>query len=158
MLAPYIRVRRLPYEEPYHIQLEFTVSNGVFSGCTDIYGRVDTLTEIGNSLRQFPNKIGDEYRFEYGSEDPSVRFYRCFVMRAYTTSHRGYCNLQFMINQNKAEPNEGVCKFSITNIEPAALNRLGELFVTLSKLQHLELQWTLSDGNVYEHYQDSVNS
>ncbi len=154
MPAPSIRLRRLPYEEPYHIQLEFFVSNGVFSACTDIYGNVDILAEIGNNLRKFPNKIGDEYRFEYGSEDPSVRFYRYFLIRAYTTGQRGYCNLQFVINQNKAEPDEGVCRFSISSIEPSALNRLGELFLRFSKLQHLELKWPLSDGNVYEQYQD----
>lgn len=75
-------------------------------------------------------------------------------MRAYTIDLRGNCALQFIMNLNGAEPNEGMCRFSITSIEPAALNRLGELFVRFSKLQHLELKWSLSDGNVYEHYQD----
>jgi len=153
MQLPGIVVRRHPYEEPYHTQLEFTVSNGAFAGATDIYCNIDDLTKIGRGLRAFPSKVGDEYVYEYGTEDPSAKFYRHFVLRAYTIDGVGHCALQFAINLNQAEPEEGVCRFSMP-VEPGALNRLGELFEVFAELRHLELQWSPTSGALYEHYQE----
>ncbi len=60
-----IIVKRYPYEEPYHTQIEFIVSNGVFSGRTDIYCNVEDLKKIGEVLQNFPRKLGDEYIYKY---------------------------------------------------------------------------------------------
>lgn len=89
-MKPKIVVKRYPYEEPYTIQLVFIVSNGVFSGNTDIYCNSEDLKTIGQALRSFPTKIGDEYRYEYGSENPEDRCYRYFLFRAYTTDSVGH--------------------------------------------------------------------
>jgi hypothetical protein len=153
MRLPNLVVRRYPYEEPYHAQLEFTVSNGVFAGSTDIYCNVADIANIGHGLLAFPSKVGDEYVYEYGTEDPSARFYRHFVLRAYTIDGAGHCALQFAINLNQAEPKEGVCRFSMP-VETSALNRLGKLFKVFAELQHLELQWSPASGTLYEHHQE----
>jgi hypothetical protein len=125
-MEPVIVVRRHPYEEPYHTQLEFVISNGLFTGSTDIFCSVTDLTSIGAALRKFPDKIGDEFRYEYGSESPEVRFYRYFLLRAYTANSTGHCAIQFRINQNSAEPNEGICQFfstESTDLPPITMGR-----------------------------------
>lgn len=150
---PFLIVRRFPYEEPFHTQLKFAASNGMFSGCTDIYCNVDDISNIGKALQNFPRTAEDEYRYEYGSSDPSKKFYRYFLLRAYTLDRTGRYALQFAMNLNQDEPEEGVCKFSFP-VEMSAVNRLGKLFERFSLLLHLELRWTPSDGKVYEQYQE----
>jgi hypothetical protein len=51
---PWIRVERAPYEEPYHTHISISVSNGTFSGRTDLYCGVEELMDIGRALAQFP--------------------------------------------------------------------------------------------------------
>jgi hypothetical protein len=120
--------------------LEIVASNGSFTGSTDIYCNVSDLSDIGHALQAFPKSIPDEYKYEYGSSDPVVRFYRHFVFRVYTLSSWGKCALQLSMNQNETEPHEGVCLFSMP-VESASISRLGELFLAFSKLQHLEFKW-----------------
>jgi len=136
----YLQVRRLPYEEPYHTQLEISASNGVFSGSTDIYCNVSDLAKIGCALQSFPKSIPDEYKYEYGSSDPAARSYCHFVLRVYTVGSWGHSALQISIKENLKEPEERICLFSIRS-EPASINRLGDLFVAFSKLQHFEFKW-----------------
>ena len=136
-----IVVKRYPYEEPHHLQLEFFVSNGNFCGNTDIYCNVDDLITIGHASREFPSKIDDEYRYEYGSENPEDRYYRYFLLRAYTIDSVGHSAIQFSISNNQTEPNEGKCRFSI-RADVASINRLGELFENFSKLEDLEFSWS----------------
>jgi hypothetical protein len=151
MLASYLIVRRYPYEEPFHIQLEFSASNGLFSGTTDIYCNADDLKKIGDRLKNFPIQVGDEFRYEYGSEDPAQRFHGYFLLRAYTTDSAGHCALQVKMNNNAREPHEGRCTFSI-KAEAAAINRLGSLFLTFSRLEHLEFHWNLEDQELFEYH------
>ena len=154
MNSAYLTVRRLPYEEPYDTQLEIIASNGVLYGSTDIYCNVSDLTEIGDALKAFPKSIPDEFKYEYGSSDPAMRFYHHFVLRVYTVGSWGKCALQISINQNQSEPEEGICLFSIP-AEAASINRLGDLFVAFGKLQHLEFKWTPNsdDNELYEQHQ-----
>ncbi len=150
----YLIVRRVPYEEPHHTQLEIVVSNGAFSGSTDIYCNVSDLADIGRVLQTFPKVVGDEYKYEYGSSDPDSNFYRNFIIRFYAVGSCGSCALQVEINQNQSEPNEGVCRFSL-KAEPASINRLGDLFVAFSELQHLEFKWIPNTdfAELYKEYQ-----
>lgn len=136
-----IIVKRHPYEEPYHLQLEFFVSNDGFSGTIDFYCNAEDLKEIGISLQNFPSKIDDEYRYELGSENPKDRWSMYFLMRAYTTDSVGHCAIQFAFNINAVEPNEGICRFSIRT-DAAAINRLGVLFEKFSKLEDFEFEWS----------------
>ena len=48
---------------------------------------VNEISEIGETLKKFPTKIGDEYKYTYGSEDPNKKFYRYFVLRTYPLAH-----------------------------------------------------------------------
>lgn len=124
-----ITVKRYPYEEPYAIQLEFIVSNGDFHGITDIYCNAEDLRAVGQALQGFPSKIDDEYRYEYGSENPEDRSYNYFSLRAYTIDSVGHSAIQFSISNNQTEPHEGMCRFSI-RADVASVNRLRELCQT----------------------------
>lgn len=150
-MQQHLFIRRLPYEEPYLTQLEFTVSNGVFSAKIDIYCGVQEIAEIGKALTHFPKLIGDEYVYEYGSENPETKFYRYFKLKAYTVGNAGNCAIQFTVNLNQPEPEEGTCQFSLTAF-PAEINRLGELLLVFSKLEHLELQWSPKNSCLLESY------
>ena len=151
-MKSHLTIRRYEYEEPYHTQLEIVVSNGLFSGSTDIYLGVEQIAEIGESLKKFPTDINDEYCFEHGSEKPEDRYYRYFMIRAYITDSLGHCAIQFHINQNTLEPGDGLCKFSIGS-DAAAINRLGNLFLTFSELRHLEFYWSPTEEELFEHHQ-----
>jgi hypothetical protein len=113
---------------------------------------VDDIAETGRALRSFPSKVGDDYRYECGSENPAKRYNSYFLLRAYTTDNLGHCAIQIVINLNNQEPEEGKCSFSI-RAEVAAINRLGELFEQFGRLDHLEFHWNLKDGQLYEEHQ-----
>jgi hypothetical protein len=140
-MEPYIVMRRVPYEEPYHLNIELEASNGTFGGAVDFYCSPQALLKIGAALSAFPVKIPDEYIFEYGSPGVGNRVYRHVLLRAYTVGAVGHCGLQISMNRNCAPPDEGICEFSIL-AEAAALNKLGHLLQRFAQLEHLELKWT----------------
>ncbi len=141
---PWILVNRFPYEEPYHTELQVQASNGRYTGDINFYCAVDDLQEIGQSLIEFPSKVPDEYRYEYGSDDPTKRWYSHFMLRAYTTDAVGHCALQLVMNLNRAEPDEGSCSFSIKVEEAAQICRLGRLFQRLREKPATSFRWTLA--------------
>lgn len=151
MNSPSLIVKRFPYEEPYHVQIGLFASNGNFSASSDFYCNVDDLSEIGSALSSFPKNVGDEYVYEYGSEDPAAKFYRYIKLRAYTVGNVGKCAIQIVVNTNEEEPGEGRSIFSIP-ADPASINRLGELFSAFSRLQHLEFRWSEADSSIHEQY------
>lgn len=150
----YIHIRRIPYEEPYHTQLEFRASNGTFTGAMDFYCHVDDLADMAKSLKSFPAKPGDEYVYEYGSDEAGDRTYRYFRLRFYTTDQTGHCAVQFTVDLREEAPDEGVCTFSF-RVEPSAIHRLGQLLENFHKLRHLELQWSPAGGALFEDYQQA---
>lgn len=115
---------------------------------TDSFRAVQDLADIGNKLERFPERVGDECRYEYGLQDPSQHRYRYLLIRAYTTDAAGHCAIQVKMNNNWREPDEGVCEFSI-QAEAAAINRLGSLLKRFSKWEHLELLWQLDGEELF---------
>jgi hypothetical protein len=154
MSAPFVVIRRTPYEEPYALNLEIRAGNGTFSGATDFFIDTAELRNLGEGLRRFPRRAPDEIVYQYGSEDPADRRHRYFRLRAYTIDAVGHCALQLAMNLNAREPGEGACRFSIP-AEAAELNHLGELMMRFAELRHLELRWMrgLERGELFEDYQ-----
>jgi Mn-dependent DtxR family transcriptional regulator len=110
------------------------------------------LKEIGKSLQSFPKRMDDEYIYEYGTEKAEERYYRHFWLKVYTVDSLGHCAIQFHINKNTEEPEEGICRFSIC-AEASAINRLGKLFETFSELKHLEFRWSPKESELFEIHQ-----
>lgn len=142
----YIIIRRHLYEEPDCIQLEWIISNGLFSATTDIYTSPYEIEEMGKTLRSL---FKDDFKYEYGSSDPLARCYRHFIMSVYRIDSIGHKAIQFKINQNENQPDEGESLFSIKT-DVAAINRLGESIERFSKLEHLEMLWTSKESHLYE--------
>lgn len=143
----YVAAQRHPYEEPHHTQLTVTASNGLFSGSLSIYCSVDLVGLLGRSLAAFPTNVPDEYILAYGSEDPADRFAYYLRLRAYTVGRSGQSALQVTINVNTPSPDDGRSEFSIAEIEPAQLARLGQLFVRLGSHPSGSFRWTSNDGD-----------
>lgn len=138
-----IQLKRYPYEEPYCLNIVVSATNGLFDGSLEFYCDTDDLINLGNALRVFPKKAPDEYFFELGSNKPEDNYAYYFAIHAYTTDRSGHSALQIVLDNNKSRPDEGSCCFSI-KAEPSAINRLGELLLIFSNLEHLELNWSLS--------------
>lgn len=148
---PFVILRRYPYEEPYLIHVGFFVSNGLFMGSTEIYFNVEDIAAMGDALKSFPKSVGDEYRYICGSEKPKAHESDYFMLRAYTTNAKGDCALQFAFDWNAQEPHEGSARFSI-KAEAASIDRLADLLKKFSRLDHLQLRWTTTDGELLKEY------
>lgn len=147
MKPPFIFIRRCPYEEPYHLNLVISASNGVVSGALEYYCNAKDLVEIGSKLVTFPANVDDSYAYELGSPRPEDRFAFHFSLRAVTLDSVGHCALQLKMNNNRPTPDDVSCSFSIC-IEPAAINRLGRLFTIFGELKHSELRWSDTGGEL----------
>jgi hypothetical protein len=134
-------VRRHPYEEPYLTELEVIATNGSFAGRRrGIYCNVEDLAEIGSALEVFPRRVPDEYEYDC----------KGFKLKAYTAGRAGHAFLQIEIQSDWDVPDR--CLFSLP-AEPVGLNRLGELFVAFSKLEHLEFWWGQDFAKLFTEHQ-----
>ena len=146
-MAVYLRIKRLPYEEPDNTHLFISASNGEFAGTLDIYCSVGDIRKIGEGLRGFPATVGAEFRYENGSEAPEDRYQRYFLFRAFTVNRTGHCALQVIMNRNETGADDAYCRFSLP-VEAAALERLGALFRKFGELEHFELDWSPTEGGL----------
>ncbi len=146
-MKPYIKIKRYPYEEPYHLNLIIEAANESISGKLEYYCNASDLTEISVALIRFPSQTPDEYIYELGSEKPEDRYAHYFKFRAYTTDSVGHCAIQLKMNNNSDCPDEEICEFSIQG-DVADINRLGELIKKFSKLEHTYLIWNVIDGEL----------
>jgi hypothetical protein len=149
-MQSYLVVQRYIDDDSHLFELRFIASNGSFTGDIFLYCGLDDIQRIAAGLKDFPKKIGDEFRYENGSEDPGS--YKYFLLRAYTVDSVGHCALQVAMNLNTAEPDEGACRFSI-RVDPEGLARLGRLFEQFVEPQYLELRWDVSGGELFADYQ-----
>jgi hypothetical protein len=49
-MEQYIIAHRLPYEEPYHLHIQLSASNGAFSRVVDFYSNAGAISDIGRAL------------------------------------------------------------------------------------------------------------
>jgi len=150
-MEQYIKIQRIPYEEPYHLNLVVEASNGVTHGKLEYYCNASDLHDIGKRLKNFPknfpNNSSDEYIYSLGSEKEEDRFAFYIHFKFYTIDSVGNCAVQLKINNNEKSPDENRCTFSI-NTKVADINRLGDLFIGFSKLKHSELIWKITSGEL----------
>jgi hypothetical protein len=140
-MTNYLRIERIPYEEPYHIQLIWNVSNGNIYSNFEYYANADSLKEIGSALELFPRHSSDVFVYEIGSEKPEDRFAYYFRLRAFTVNSGGGTAIQIRFCNNSDLQNREISDFCI-QAEPASINRLGKLFLEFSKLEAEYLAWS----------------
>lgn len=134
----HINIERVPYEEPYHIQLIWNVSNGNTSSSFDYYDNAESLLEIAKHLEQFPRHRDDMFLYEIGSEKPEDRFAYYFRFRVFTIDSVGHSAIQIRFNNNAELPYREIVELCLIT-EPASLNKLGKLFREFAKLKKLTL-------------------
>src|SRR6185369_15402945 len=103
-MSAYIRITRMPYEEPYHTHLVMEASNGRQRWEFEYYASVKSLIEWATRLEVFPRHKTDVYLFELGSERPEDRSAYYFRFRVFTTDSRGHCAIHLRFNNNEDLP------------------------------------------------------
>ncbi len=147
--APYIRITRKPYEEPYHLNLVMEASNGKLKWEMEYYVNAESLVKWAEGLEVFPRHKDDVFLWETGSEHPEDRGAYYFQFRVFTTDVAGHCAIQLRFNNNQNLPNREVAEFCI-RAEAAQINRLGRLCRRFAELKHVILEWEGSDGRLHE--------
>ena len=147
-----IRIERIPYEEPYHIELYWEVSNGSISANFMYYDNADSLEKMAEALEVFPRHTKDIFLYEIGSEKPEDNFAYYFRFRVFTTNNIGGSAIQIRFCNNAELPNKEVVEFCI-KAEPADINRLGKQFRQFSKLKETYLAWSEKESFVGEKYE-----
>jgi hypothetical protein len=153
-MRPFLRIIRIPYEEPYHVHLVLEASNGESLGLLEFYDNASALKTWADALENFPRHSSDVFLYELGSERPEDRFAHYFRFRAFTTDGLGHCAVQLRMNNNSALPYRNVSEFCIC-AEAADINRLGALCRKFALLQHDVLYWRLTEGELYESLEEA---
>ncbi|HCG8217763.1 TPA: hypothetical protein NJ504_004747 [Vibrio parahaemolyticus] len=135
-----VKIERIPYEEPYHLQLLWDISNGMQSTRFELYNNASDLLKIAKGLEFFPRHPKDVFLYEIGSERAEDNFAYYFRLRAFMVTPQGQCALQIRFCSNAPLPYKHISEFCI-QLEPRDLNRLGILFGDFSKLQSHFLAW-----------------
>lgn len=144
----YIEVVRCPYEEPHHLNLIVTASNGLQSASLEIYANATDLGVYANALRGVASRTS-EALWELGSERTEDNFAFYFRFRAHQVSAFGQCALEVRMNNNRPPPDREISEFSIRAF-PADLDRLAALFEQFGHLRHRRLKWLVTSGELQE--------
>lgn len=147
-MSPYIRITRIPYEEPHHIHLVWEVCNGNQKWNFDYYDNADSLIKFSEKLEVFPIHISDVFLWELGSEYPEDRWGYYFRFRTFVWNSVGHCAIQIRFNNNKILPYLEIAEFCI-KVDAAEINRLGRLFRGFSELNHELLVWGGENEGLY---------
>ena len=147
-MNPFIRLVRTPYEEPYHLCLDLTASNGSQLATLEFYLNPEDLLTLAVGFSGFPKDFnGGEFVWDLGSEDPQERSAYYLRLRVFTTDRLGHCALEIRLNNNQGPPHQAVAEFSIPAV-PADLDRFAELLREFSELTHTTLVWTATGGEL----------
>jgi len=146
-MSYFIKITRVPYEEPYHLQLLLEVSNGRQTASLEIYANTESIVDFAKALESFPRHASDAYLFELGSERPEDRWAYYLRIRAFLTDDLGHCALLFRMNNNRDLPYRELAEFCV-EAEAANINRLGNLLRNFSKLKHSSLFWSADESTL----------
>lgn len=138
-----IHIVRQPYEEPHHINLIFTASNGESTGELEIYDNADQLKKLADRLENYPFNSAKKILWELGSEKPKDNFAFYFKCEFSLLKQSSDCIVRIRLNNNK----NSLSQFNI-QCYPAELNKLGQLFREFSKLEKKTLTWYGFNGEV----------
>jgi len=148
-MKPFIRITRIPYEEPYHVHLVLEASNGESLGVLEYYDSANVFKDWADALENFPPHSSAAFLHELGSEQVEDRVAHYFRFHVFTTDRLGHCAIQLRMNNNAELPYRSVSEFCIC-AEAADINRLGQLCRKFATLKDEVLYWGLTEGELYE--------
>ncbi len=149
----YIKIERIPYEEPHSLQLVWKAANDNVSATFEYYENAESLSAIADHLEQFPRYQDDVFLYEIGSENSEDRWAYYFRFRVFTVDLLGRSAIQIRFSNNRELPYREIVEFCI-HAEPASINRLGKLFREFAKLQDDTLIWRVNDTYVGSEHDD----
>lgn len=130
---------RIPYEEPYHLNLLIRVSNDDHSAELEFYTSNESLLKFAEDLENFPMDNQQEVIWELGSENPEDKFGFFFRIHAtLNTSNDVSINIRLCDNSDIIHP---ICSNLILSCNVEELNNLGRLLNHFSVLGEMKLQW-----------------
>ncbi|MGI9527458.1 MAG: hypothetical protein ACR2MS_10150 [Weeksellaceae bacterium] len=118
----------------YHI----FVDNGICSVKIEVYGYDDDFQNFAKELIEFPQKITDEVKLEFGEKDHKWAFY--LMIKAYCYLNNGQSALEINAWNNGYLQTEFNTKFTLKS-EPASLNRLGVLLKNWNPHNYENFEW-----------------
>ena len=152
MVKPSIKITRIPYEEPHHLNLVVEASSERLRGQIEIYVNANDLLNladgIADGLEPIPRQNSDVYLWELGNERPENQSAFYFCLRVFTTNSLGRCAILLRFNNNDSLPHREISEFCI-QVEPTGLDRLVKLFREFAKLRHEVLWWEPTGGKLY---------
>lgn len=148
-MTQYIRLVRYPYEEPHHLHLSMTVSNGRSRGQLDFYVSTQQLVSWADGMETFPLHARSVLLWEFGSERPEDRWAYYFRLRVFSVDAQGHSAIQFRFNNNAELPDREMVELCI-RADPAAINRLGKLCRSFANMQHEVLEWSPGSERLFE--------
>jgi hypothetical protein len=139
-MKPFVRLVRVPYEEPHHLNLIVSASNGRQRGEIEIYANAADLKVVAERLRRFPSQDAIQVLWELGSEEPEARFAFYFRIRVFQRSASGRCAIEFYFNNNHEPPEREVGQLAF-EVLPADLDRLAAALESFGNLQDTICEW-----------------
>ena len=142
-----LKIVRIPYEEPYHINLIFIASNGESKGQLEIYDSAKQLKILAGILEEFPFNGINRFLWELGSEKPEERFAFYFKCEFKLIKDSNKCVISIRLNNNEDGIEKSISEFNI-ECDPNELNELGRLFREFAKLDKETMIWNGLTGKV----------
>ncbi|MDH6267132.1 hypothetical protein M2360_002529 [Rhizobium sp. SG_E_25_P2] len=147
MLKQILIVRRHPYEEPHHTELEIIASDGEFAGRVRFFTSVETITDLAKGLIAFCDDPNSEFIYRSDGRGSAFR------MTCRSSNKTGNCALEIDMRADAARPFEGSCLLTLHS-DIGAIVKLGARLREFSRLSYEELHWLPNgDGRMFEKHQ-----
>ena len=150
-MAYHIKIGRIPYEEPYHLELHWDISTSTQSVKFELYQNTNDLLTLASGLENFPHHSNDLFLYEIGSEKKEDNFAYYFQLRAFLIRPFGHSALHIKYCNNLPSPYTSKSEFYL-HILPSDINRLGNLFKKFSELKTSYLIWNDKENFIGEKY------
>ncbi len=135
-----IEIKRVQYEEPYHFNLIFKVTDKNTFDRFEIYCKSEHVINCAETLIDFPINIHNDFNWELGSENPKDRFAFYFNFRVSLNKTDTKTNIKIRFNNNEDYPDKKVLQFDLTS-NTDEVQELGRLLKTISKLESKQIVW-----------------
>ncbi|MBL8896240.1 MAG: hypothetical protein JNM84_01370 [Planctomycetes bacterium] len=149
----FLRITRVPYEEPHHLELVVAASNGRQGGEIGIYCNAEELRRFARTLCEMSSQHGASAIWEIGSERAEERWAYHFRIRVSPVLETGLCVVELRFDDLREPPYRELTAFSI-DAQPADVDRLAGLLERFANLRHRVLEWRVVDGEL----RDEVDS
>jgi hypothetical protein len=140
-MSSLLRVTRVPYEEPYHLDLVFEAAIPGYRATVEVYTSVADVRDAGERLARFPDD-GD-FHWEIGDRDPARSPYH-LALHAWRLDGAGHGALAVRFASHGDALTRRVAEFAF-QVVPADLDRLARQLRAFAELRELVLEWRVAE-------------